>query len=114
MAIKVGNRKFNTYALSFPLVNVNAYNFSTNFNMQDGTYQFNFTWVPIDVEGGSNTGWYFFCTFPNGTIRQGRVSPNAVNWSRSNDVGVLWTTTLSQIGQNDLNKCKMYMLYWIT
>lgn len=114
MAIKVGNRKYNTYAISFPIVNQNAFNFIMNVNMQDGTYQYNFTWVPEDVEGGSNTGWYFFCTFPNGTIRQGRVSPNAVNWSRSNDVGVLWTTTLLNIGQNDLNKCKMYMLYWIT
>jgi len=114
MSIKVGNRTYNTYAISMPIVSDDAFNFSININMPDGTYQYNFTYVSIDVEGGRNSGWYFFCTFPDGSIRSGRVSPNAVNWSQSNDVGVVWTTTLAKIMQNDLNRCKMYMLYWIT
>lgn len=110
--MNITSRNYNAYTVSFPQVANNPFNFNFPLVMPDGTYKFYFSWFPKDPEGGSNSGWYFYCILPSGIIRYGRISPNAVNWSASPDVGVVFMSSLQVIGQNDIPNTQMYMLYW--
>lgn len=110
MALK---RKANVYQITMPPITTNTFNWYFTVAMPDGTYTFNFMWTGIDVEGGTNSGWYFYYTSPKNIVNNGRVSPNAINFSQSSDIGMVWTSSLQSIGQNDLGSTQMFMLYWL-
>jgi len=109
----IGSRAYNPYSCPIPQIPQNAYNFNMTVNAPDGIYTYYFTYIGTNVEGVAEPNWYFTCTLPSGVIRWGKVNPNAICWSQSPDVGVVFITSLSTIGQNDFVNLQMYNLYWL-
>ena len=101
-------------AVALPTIPTNSLNFNFTTTISGKGYKFNFMWCPTPGATTTPLGyWRGWCTFPNKTVRPFGCNPNATNWYGFSDVGLLFLTSLANIGQNDWSKVTMTFLSWV-
>ncbi len=106
-------RPNNAYLCQLPMVAAGVTRFKHVVTVQSSTYNFEFILFKRNPEGDSQYFWYFYVTGTNGFSNSGMVTPNAINFSESNDIGVVFVTNLVEIGENDLSNISMYIMQWL-
>lgn len=93
-------------AYSVPLTIPSANPFSVRFpaRIAGATYTFLFQWV--------NEAWMLSVTMSDGTVRLASTVPGVVSWSAYPDFGLLITSPITQLGQNDLATISIYWIVW--
>ena len=79
-----------------------SFNFSSRINGL--SLDFQFKWI--------NSSWKVFVTFPDTSIRQASLSPNATNWTGFDDYGLICLTPLDNVGLNDIPNTTLMLIEW--
>ena len=92
------------YAVPLPLAGDNPSSLLFSGRIAGNVYQFLFQWV--------NNAWILSVTFPDGTVRLASAIPGVPSWTAYPDYGLILTSNLTTLGQNDLPTVSMYWIVW--
>lgn len=59
-----------------------------------------------------NSAWAFSVTFPDGSVRLASAIPGVTAWTAYPDYGIVLTSDLTTLGQNDLSTASLYWIVW--
>jgi len=90
------------YEIAMPEIDEDTYQFSISVVLPTTTMECVFRWL--------NSVWNLFVTFPDGSIREAGVYPNAISWKGFSDYWIVFTTDYTSIGRLDIGAIKMFIL----
>lgn len=87
------------WKIGVPVLEQNPVNFNFSATLPSGKFTFTLKWFLNQ--------WNLWVTLPSGELRQAGTFPNTVSWTGFKDFYLQFITTLTEIGQNDLNSVTM-------
>ena len=92
------------YAVPLPSPGQNPYSLKFSARIAGNVYGFLFQWI--------NGSWALSVTFPDNSIRLASAVPGVISWTAYPDFGLVLSSDLTQLGQNDLASVSMYWIVW--
>ena len=93
------------YAIPIPSAQPGSVYVQFSARIAGSLYGFLFQWF--------NSAWNLSVTFPDNSVRLASTVPGVVSWSAYPDFGLLMTSSMTQLGQNDLPTVSMYWIVWL-
>lgn len=91
-------------SIQLPVVEENTFNFTFESLLRDGLFTFQFRYF--------KNNWHIKVVTNSSEVRSAATFINVPFWMGHNDFSLLFSSSLKSIGQNDLDKVSMYMVYW--
>lgn len=91
-----------THRIAIPEVKSNIDQFSFSVPLRTATLEFVFKWI--------DSIWRAFCYFPDGSVREAGVFPNAMNWEGFSDYKCVFVTDYEAIDKDNIASVSMFLV----